>query len=179
MRRYRTKKQPPKLYFTINQNIEASTLRVIAPTGENLGVMSKSEALKKANEYELDLILVGEKAEPPVAKITDFQKYLFEKRKEQREARKGKKQEVKEFRIGANISEGDLKQRIVRILEFLGSGDKIKLTVPFKGRMITHQRIGREKIDRIYQGIQEKGLGEYEKNPWLEGKNLTAIIKPR
>lgn len=180
MRRYRYKpKREPKVFFQANQNITADKLRVVSPEGENLGVLTKSEALIKAREHELDLVLVAEKADPPVAKLTDLKKYVYEKRKEQKQARKGKKQELKEFRIGANISEGDLKQRIERILGFLKSGDKVKFTVLFKGRMIAHQKIGREKIDRIYQAVEETGVGEYEKKPWLEGKRLMAIVKPK
>lgn len=122
--------------------------------------------------------MVAEKANPPVAKILDFKKFLFEQKREQKHAHKsGKKQEIKELRLGFNISEHDLEQRINRAKEFLKARDKVKFTVVFKGREITRRSIGLDKIKKITESLFE--AAEIEKQAWWEGKRVMVLLKPK
>lgn len=143
-------------------------------------VLKSQEAIARAKEKGLDLVEIVPDAKPPVCKIVDYKKFLYEeKRKKSGSAKKGrvKKQETKEFRFGPYISENDLQIRINRSLEFLELGDKVKVTVQFHGREITHPEFGQEKIAKFIKAVEEKG--EVENPPERRGMYLSALIKPR
>ena len=132
----------------VNEGIRARELRLIADDGSQLGVKSKQEALKLAEQANLDLVLVAPKAKPPVAKIMDYGKYRFELQKKQREARKKQKViNVKEVRLSPTIDTNDFNTKVKNARKFLTKGDKVKVSIRFKGRAITHKEIGREVLD--------------------------------
>ena len=128
----------------VNEGIRARELRLIADDGSQLGVKSNQEALKLAEQANLDLVLVAPKAKPPVAKIMDYGKYRFELQKKQREARKKQKViNVKEVRLSQTIDTNDFNTKVKNARKFLTKGDKVKVSIRFKGRAITHKEIGR------------------------------------
>ena len=131
----------------VNNKIRANEVRLLDENGENLGVVSTREALKMAEEKELDLVIISEKANPPVAKILEYSKFLYEERKKQSASKsKSHKSETKEFVFGPTIGEGDLKIRVDRTRDFLAEGNRVKMSVKFKGREVTHPEIGLKKI---------------------------------
>ena len=149
--------------YTINERIKSPELRVIGPTGENFGVISKIEALKKAEEYELDLVLLVETATPPVAKIIDFNKFLYEERKKESAAKaRSKKSEVKQLNLSIGIGEGDIQQRIVRAKEFLADNNKVKFVLKLRGRQLSNPDLGFAKINRVIKDLEEVGKPESE-----------------
>ncbi len=164
-------------YYPVNEKIRVKEVRVVTPDGENLGVLSRDEALKKARELDLDLVVISQKANPPVAKMLDFRKFLFEKRKERQDARKGRKTDTKILRFKPNIDDHDLEVRIKRAREFLEDGDKVKFEIPFFGRMITRKEVGYKKLDRIMQEISD--VAETERERWMDGRRLLLLVKPK
>ncbi len=143
-------------YYQLNEKINADKLRVISKEHGNLGVLSKAEALRKAQEEEKDLILVSEDANPPVAKILDFKKFLYEQNKKAQQAKAGsKKSELKEFKFGPTIDDGDLKIRIERSRGFIKEGHRVKITVQMKGRENAYPKLAEEKIETIIKGLED------------------------
>lgn len=163
-------------YYPVNEKIKDKKLRVIDPEGENLGIMERTEALSKAKEHSLDLVVVSTSATPSVAKIVDFGKFKFDKRKERQDARKGKRPDTKTLRFKPNIDDHDLQVRINRAKEFLENGDKVKFEIPFYGRMITHEEVGHEKLDKVMEELGD--LADVEKKPWIDGRRLLMMVKP-
>lgn len=162
-------------YYRINQNIQATSLRVIDSDGNNLGEISKSEALSKAIEAGLDLIEIAPLARPPVAKILDFKKFLYEENKKEQAAKKNAKEvELKEIWLSPRIAEHDLNVRIRRAEEFLGDGDKIMFRVKFRGREMAHTELGFQLLNRMFETMGDKIL--VERDPKLEGRSITVII---
>ncbi|MFW6110309.1 MAG: translation initiation factor IF-3 [Patescibacteria group bacterium] len=165
-------------YYQINQNIKIDKLRVIDSDGENLGIMDRKEALKKAREENLDLVLITKKADPPVAKILDFHKFITEKKDTRREKEKKEKaQEGKTLRIGPNIGENDLKIKINRAREFFAEGNYVTFEMLFKGRMISHPKIGKEKLEKIKEELSEET--EVEKDTTRKGRIMTLVLRPK
>lgn len=136
----------------------------------------RDQAIRMAQAARLDLVMVAQKADPPVAKILDLKKFLYEKKQEQKKG-KSRKTSTKELRFGPNISEHDLNTRIGRARKFLKERNKVKFKVLFRGRMFSHQEVGREKLKRILDALSE--IGEIDREPWFEGKQLMMIIKPK
>lgn len=163
-------------YYPVNEKIKDKKLRVIDPEGENLGVLKKDAALAKAKEHGLDLVLVSTSAKPSVAKILDFGKFKFDKRKERQDARKGKRPDTKTLRFKPNIDDHDLQVRVNRAKEFLKDGDKVKFEIPFYGRMITRKEVGHEKLDKVMERLGD--VAEVEKKRWMDGRRLLMMIKP-
>ena len=138
-----------------------------------MGVLSTYEALKKAQELEMDLVVIADKANPPVAKILDFNKYLYEERKRTSALKaKSKKSELKEFVFGPTIDSGDLNTRIERAKEFIADGNRVKITVKFKGREVEHPEVGFDRIKRITEELRE--VAKVESNPRLSGHLLSV-----
>jgi len=134
---------------------------VITREGENLGVLKTQDALKLAEEKGLDLVIISEGANPPVAKILEFNKYLYDERKKASASKaKSKKSELKEFRFGPTIDKGDLDTRISRALKFLEGGDRVKISIKLMGREQDFPQIGYEKITKFTEGVAEKGKPE-------------------
>ena len=152
----------------VNEGIRARELRLIADDGSQLGVKSKQEALKLAEQANLDLVLVAPKAKPPVAKIMDYGKYRFELQKKQREARKKQKViNVKEVRLSPTIDTNDFNTKVKNARKFLTKGDKVKVSIRFKGRAITHKEIGREVLDRFAAETDDVATVE-SKAKWMD-----------
>ena len=134
----------------VNDGIRAREVRLISSNGDQLGVKSKREALQIAEQENLDLVLVAPKAKPPVAKVMDYGKYRFELQKKQREARKKQKTvNVKEVRLSPTIDTNDFNTKMKNARKFLAKGDKVKVSIRFRGRAITHKDIGREVLSRF------------------------------
>lgn len=167
-----------KKYYKLNQYIVAPEVRVLGPEGENIGVLKTPEALFKAKQLGMDLVLVTENAKPPVARIIDFRKFRYnQQKKEQLGKQKGKKQDVKEIRFTPFIGKGDFDSRIKKIRSFLEDGDKVKLTVKFVGRQITRKDFGDRVMNDAFLAVED--IAKIEIEPKLQGKILGMVIKPK
>jgi len=164
---------PIELY--INHQIKDKEVRVINTDGSQLGIMPTEKAIALAEEKELDLCLISPKAVPPVCKIMDYGKYRFEMSKREKEARKKQKIiEIKEIQLSPNIELHDMKVKAKKAFEFLESGDKIKVTIRFRGRQMAHTELGFEVMNKFYEIVQEKAAIELQ--PKLEGKNMMMVL---
>ncbi|MEI6228597.1 MAG: translation initiation factor IF-3 [Candidatus Saccharibacteria bacterium] len=162
----------------INQEIRAEQLRVIGASGEQLGIMSLSEALKIAEEAGVDLIEISPSANPPVVKVVDWGKYQYQKMKEQQKNRKNTKTvELKQMRMGLKIGTNDLEIKLRKIREFLADGHKVKITVIFRGREMAHQELGYEMIDKIINKLEEVSI--LEQRPIMAGRNLSITVRSK
>lgn len=170
MRRQKT------FFFPANQNIRESKLRVIDPQGQHLGILTREEALKKANAFDLDLVLVSSSAKPPVARIIDLSKFRYEQKKRASHSRKGRKTTLKQLRFKPNIGDYDLEVRIKRAKEFLENGDKVKFIIPFYGRMKRYKSLGYKKLDQVINNLAD--AGEIESPAHMEGSFLMMVVKP-
>lgn len=164
-------------YYRLNERIQATKLRVIDADGTQLGIISRDEAIAKAREQGLDLVEVAPQAQPPVAKIVDFGKFRYQEEKKEQEARKHTKEvELKEIWLSPRIARHDLEVRLKKADEFLKRGDKVKLTVKFKGREMAHPEVGQEVVRDALNYFGDKVSVERETK--FEGRNLTTIIAP-
>ncbi|MEI6850815.1 MAG: translation initiation factor IF-3 [Candidatus Saccharibacteria bacterium] len=162
----------------INQEIKAEQLRVIGSSGDQLGIMSLSEALKIAEEAGVDLIEISPNASPPVAKVVDWGKYQYQKMKEQQKNRKhAKAVELKQMRMGLKIGANDLDIKLRKIREFLSVGHKVKILIFFRGREMAHQELGYEMIDRIIAKLEDDAI--LEQKPQMAGRNLSIVIRSK
>ncbi|MEK7595438.1 MAG: translation initiation factor IF-3 [Patescibacteria group bacterium] len=164
--------------YKTNERIFARELRIISSKGENLGVMQKFQALDLARKEGLDLVEIGPKAIPPVAKILDFKKFLYDERKNQSQAKaKSKQSELKEFVFGPNIGQNDLELKIGRAREFLERKDRVKFTIKFSGRQIAYPALGFEKINKAIHDLTD--IAKQESEPRLIGKMISTTLLPR
>lgn len=162
----------------INEEIKDKEIRLIGPDGAQLGIVSVKEALLKADEHNLDLVKIAPQAKPPVCKIMDYGKHKFEIAKREKEARKNQKViNIKEVRLSPNIDKHDFNTKINQGIKFLKSGDKVKVSVRFRGREITHTAIGKELLLRVQSAIEE--YGTVEKGIKLEGRSMAMFISPK
>ena len=162
----------------VNEGIRARELRLIADDGSQLGVKSKQEALKLAEQANLDLVLVAPKEKQPVAKIMDYGKYRFELQKKQREARKKQKViNVKEVRLSPTIDTNDFNTKVKNARKFLTKGDKVKVSIRFKGRAITHKEIGREVLDRF--AAETDDVATVESKAKMDGRSMFLMLAPK
>ncbi len=162
----------------VNGRIRSPEIRLIGADGENLGVVDPRKALQLAEEAGLDLVEISPNAVPPVCKIMDFGKYKYETQKREAEARKKQKViEIKEikFRPGTDKHDYDVKMRSV--LKFLDEGDKVKITLRFRGREMAHQELGLELLNRVAADVQE--VAKIENMPKLEGRQMVMMIAPK
>ncbi len=167
-----------KQELMINEEIKDKEVRLIGPEGEQLGVVSGKEALAKADEYNLDLVKIAPQAKPPVCRIMDYGKYKFELAKREKEQRKNQKViDVKEVRLSPNIDEHDFQTKVNQGLKFLKAGDKVKVSVRFRGREITHSASGKELLLRYKDEISEFGV--VEKDIKLEGRSMAMFVSPK
>ena len=159
----------------VNEQIRLNEVQVISDTGEKLGVMSSRDALSKAIERELDLVLVAPNANPPVCKIMNYGKYKFEQSKREKEAKKKQKSlEVKELRVTPNTEEHDFNFKVKNARKFLESGSKVKITVRFRGRELSYTKLGEDILNRFIEELSD--IATPEKKPLLEGKNMFVIF---
>lgn len=173
MRRFYKPRRPKKYYF-INSRIQSPTLRVIDNEGKQVGVISKEEALKLAAEQELDLVLIAPKANPPVAKIIDFKKFLYQEEKKQKEAKKGiKKSTVKDINLSLFIAPADFERLVLKGKEFLNEGNQLRINLLMRGREITKKKRAFEQVNKF---ISQLGEVNISKLPKLEGRVVRAVI---
>lgn len=150
---------------------------MIGPDGKQIGIVSKWEALQKAREFELDLVEVSSNTNPPVGKIIDFKKFKYLETRKEKEAKKAAhEQEIKELRLGPFTAQGDLETRIKRVKEFLNAGDRVKLTVIFRGREITRKEFGFEITNKIIKAVSD--VGKVERPSKMEGRQLITFLSP-
>ena len=162
----------------INEEIRDREVRVVDQNGEQLGVMSSRDALALAEERQLDLVKIAPQARPPVCKLMDYGKYRFEQSKKEREFRKNQKViTVKEVRLSATIEDHDVDVKFKNAVKFLKEGNKVKVTIRFRGRQITHSEIGRQVMTEFADRIKE--YGTVDKAPQIEGRNMSMFISPR
>lgn len=159
----------------INKYIRASQVRFIDEEGQNLGVIPTKDALAKAKENGLDLVLIAEKADPPVAKMLDYSKFLYEERKKQASSKsKSSKSETKELIFGPNIDDGDLQTRIERTMEFVEDGHRVKMSVKMRGRQMAHPEIGMEKLEKAMAELSD--VARVEEEPERKGNLITVVF---
>ncbi len=161
----------------MNDRIRAPEIRLIGAEGENLGVVTPQKAISLAEDAQLDLVEISPNATPPVCKIMDFGKFKYEQQKRESEARKKQKIiEVKEVKFRPNTDTHDYDVKMRNVVRFLESGDKVKVTLRFRGREMAHQNLGRELLERVAEDIKE--LGKIENMPRMEGRQMVMMIGP-
>lgn len=172
-RRFFRPRPQRKFYFT-NHRIEAPTLRVIDQEGKQIGVLSKFDALKQAQEKELDLVLIAPSAKPPVAKIIDFKKFLYQEEKKQKEARKGiKKSIVKDIKLSLFIAKADLDRLINKTKIFLDEGHQVRLNLTLKGRELGKVGMGFDLLNRVNTELGDVNIS---KPPRKEGRIISSVV---
>ncbi|MGC6518711.1 MAG: translation initiation factor IF-3 [Candidatus Puniceispirillaceae bacterium] len=162
----------------VNGSIRAPKVRCIDPDGNQLGVIDTRDALVKAEDFGLDLVEVQPNADPPVCKILDYGKYKYEAQKRANEARKKQKIiEVKEIKFRPNIDEHDYQVKMRNVNKFLSSGDKVKVTLRFRGREMAHQELGANVLARVRDETEE--IAKVEAMPKMEGRQMVMVLAPR
>ncbi len=162
----------------INEEIRLPQVRVVDVDGGQLGIMSSGDALELAYSKNVDLVLIAPKAETPVCKLMDYGKYKFEMAKKEKEAKKNQKVvAIKEIRISPSIDDHDFETKVNQATKFLKEGDKVKVTVRFRGREIRHSDLGAKLLDRFKESLSE--VGGADKPAKLEGKNMSIMISPK
>ncbi len=162
----------------MNRDIWADEVRCIGAEGEMLGVMHPREAMRLAEEAGLDLVEISPHAEPPVCKILDYGKLKYENQKKKNEARKKQKIiEIKEIKLRPNIDEHDYQVKMRSVTKFLGEGDKVKVTMRFRGREMAHQDLGMNVLNRVREDMDE--IAKIEAHPKLEGRQMIMVMAPK
>ncbi|MFA5627783.1 MAG: translation initiation factor IF-3 [Thiohalomonadaceae bacterium] len=162
----------------LNEEITSSEVRLIGVDGEQVGVVPITEALQIAEEAELDLVEVSAEAKPPVCRIMDYGKYLFEENKKKHAARKKQKQiQIKEIKFRPGTDEGDYQVKLRNLVRFLEDGDRAKITLRFRGREMAHQELGMKLLKRIEADLAE--VGTVDQFPRLEGRQMVMVVVPK
>ena len=162
----------------INSDIRAPKVRCIDPEGEQLGVLDTHDAISKAEDFGLDLVEVQPNADPPVCKILDYGKFKYEAQKRANEARKKQKIiEVKEIKLRPNIDEHDYQVKMRNVQKFLTAGDKVKVTLRFRGREMAHQELGANVLTRVQEETDE--FAKVEALPKMEGRQMVMVLAPK
>lgn len=163
------------VFYRKNYQIRAAEVRVLNDRGEQIGIMPLKEALRRADEEGVDLVEVAPQAKPPVTKIIDFSKFLYQLKKKKQDEKKGaKSSETKQIRFGPFIGEHDLDIKLKKAKEFLEEGNKVKFSVRFTGRQMGHQDIGRQKLDAVIEKLGE--LAKIEREAKMEGRQMTMMV---
>ena len=166
------------LVHQINDEIHDKEVRLIGDEGEQLGIMSAEEALKIAAEREMDLVKIAPGSNPPVCKIMDYGKYRFEQTKKEKEARKNQRViEIKEIRMGPSIGENDFNTKLKNGQKFLADGDRVKVSVRFRGREMAHTEIGAQLLKEFAEKCAD--IANMDKAPKLEGRNMFMFLSPK
>ena len=162
----------------INEDIIDSEIRLIGEEGEQLGIMSAEEALRIAEEHELDLVKIAPNSNPPVCRIMDYGKFRFEQTKKEKEAKKNQHIiDIKEIRMGPSIGENDFNTKLKTGMKFLVDGDRLKVTIRFRGREMAHTEIGTQLLNDFAEKCAE--VATLDKPPKLEGRNMTITLSPK
>ncbi|HEY6254012.1 MAG TPA: translation initiation factor IF-3 [Candidatus Angelobacter sp.] len=161
----------------MNERIRAREIRVIDADGNQLGILAPYDALRKAREVNLDLVEISPNAVPPVCRIMDYGKFLYEQEKKERAAKKNQKQIVlKEVKFSVNVDEHDYFTKRNHVIRFLAEGDKVKASLRFRGREMAHQNLGRNVLERLVNDVGDKGIVEFR--PRMEGNTMHVIMAP-
>ena len=161
----------------VNDKIRSNEIRLIGADGENVGVVTPQRAMEMADEAGLDLVEISPNAKPPVCKIMDFGKFKYEQQKRESEARKKQKIiEIKEVKFRPNTDTNDYDVKMRNVFKFLEGGDKVKVTLRFRGREMAHQNLGRELLERV--AADTKDIGRVENFPKMEGRQMVMVIGP-
>ena len=161
-----------------NEEITASEVRVIGPNGEQVGILTIEEALGNARDVGFDLVEVAPNSEPPVCRIMDYGKFVFEQSKKAQSARRKQKQiHIKEIKFRPGTEEGDYQVKLRNLIKFLTQGDKTKVTLRFRGREMAHQELGTELLRRVQHDLEE--YGSVEQFPLMEGRQMVMVIGPK
>ncbi len=162
----------------INEEINDKEVRLIGDEGQQLGIMSSEEALKIATEREMDLVKIAPGSNPPVCKIMDYGKFRFEQAKKEKEAKKNQRViEIKEIRMGPSIGENDFNTKLKNGLKFLADGDRVKVSVRFRGREMAHTDIGATLLKTFAERCAD--IANMDKAPKLEGRNMSMFLSPK
>ena len=162
----------------INEQIRVPEVRVISSTGEQLGIMGIEEALQKAEEQELDLILIAPTAKPPVCRIVDYNKYRYEQARREKDAKKKQKiVEVKEIRFSPNIDTNDLNTKSNNARKFLEKGNRVKVTLRFRGREMTHVNETKGVLDEFAETLTD--IATMDRAPKMEGRSMSIVLAPK
>ncbi|MGR8950612.1 MAG: translation initiation factor IF-3 [Gammaproteobacteria bacterium] len=162
----------------VNDDIDSPEVRLIAADGTNVGVVSIEQARRDAEESRLDLVEIVPTAEPPVCRVMDFGKFLFDKNKKKQAAKKKQKQiQVKEIKFRPGTDDGDYDIKLRNLRRFLEHGDKVKVTLRFRGREMAHQELGAHMLKRVETDLSE--LGSVEQFPKMEGRQMVMVIAPK
>lgn len=161
----------------VNETIRAREVRVIGANGDQIGVIPRQEALKMAQNANLDLVMVAPNSKPPVCRIMDFGKYRYEQQKREKEARRNQRTiSLKEVRFSPTIEEHDFNTKLRNARRFIEKGDKVKASIRFRGRAITHSDIGREVLNRLAEEC--KDIAVIESRPRMDGRSMFLIMAP-
>ena len=161
----------------VNQQIRISPVRVVDPQGEQIGILPIEQALQIAEEQGLDLVEVAPLARPPVCRIMDYGKFRYEEQRKAREARKKQHQvQLKEVKMRPGIEDHDFDFKLRHARRFLEEGNKVKITMMFRGRQMAHPELGREVLDRVVQEVAD--VGKVESNPTMEARSMTMVLAP-
>lgn len=167
-----------KQELSINEEIRDKEVRLIGSDGSQLGIVSAKEALRRADEAQLDLVKIAPNAQPPVCKIMDYGKYRFEQAKREKEARKSQKViEIKEVRLGINIDVHDFNTKVRHAERFVKDGNKVKVSIRFRGREMGHQDLGLDTMNRFAEACAE--FASIEKPAKMEGRNMLMFLAPK
>ena len=162
----------------VNEKIRFPEVLVIGPDGESLGKMSRIDAYRKAESYELDLLCVAPQANPPVCKIINYGKYRFDAQKKAKEAKKNQKIiELKEIQLTPQIGQHDIETKVKAAIKFLEDGNKVKVGVRFKGRQMAHPEVGNETLNKFLEYVTD--YATIEKKPVLDGRRLTCVLSSK
>ena len=162
----------------INERIRDREVRLVSESGEQLGIMSSREALKLAREADLDLVKIAPNAKPPVGKIIDYGKYRYELARKEKEAKKKQKtMEVKEVRLSPNIDTNDLNTKANQARKFISKGDKVKVTLRFRGREMAHVNYSKQILDSFYERLED--IAVVDKNPKMEGRSMVMFLSQK
>ena len=167
-----------KLTHQLNEDIQDKEIRLIGADGTQLGIMSAAQALAMAEEQELDLVKISPTAKPPVCKIMDYGKFRFDQMKKEKEAKKNQRVvELKEIRMSPGIDTNDLNTKMRNAIKFLKDGNRVKVSVRFRGREMAHTNIGEDLLVQFAEGCKE--VANLEKNPKLEGRFMHMFLSPK
>jgi translation initiation factor IF-3 len=162
----------------VNQEIMVPRVRLVDERGEMIGVVTRNEALQRATEAGLDLVEVAANADPPVVKILDFGKYKYEEQKRKNEARKKQKViEIKEIKLRPGIDDHDYEVKMRSMVKFIEEGDKVKVTMRFRGRELAHQELGMNVLMRVRDDLDK--TAKIEQHPRMEGRQMTMVVSPK
>ena len=162
----------------INERIRDREVRLVSESGEQLGIMSSREALKLAREADVDLVKIAPNAKPPVCKIIDYGKYRYELARKEKEAKKKQKtMEVKEVRLSPNIDTNDLNTKANQARKFITKGDKVKVTLRFRGREMAHVNYSKQILDSFYERLED--IAVVDKNPKMEGRSMVMFLSQK